>query len=305
MNEISGKTSFRLKLPAAYDVKDVIAFHGRDPSRISENVAGLFLKKGIVLKGIAIVLDLKFDSTISNVRCNVIADGLMTPEIKLQSHEIVLHILGLKLDAATFRIHVAKDPIFSDLVANQSSLRIIQSASIFEALTWAIMGQQINVSFAVSLRRTFIELSARKHSSGLYCFPEPEDVAKLTVEQLTSRKFSKAKAETLLRLANLLSNSKLDLAVSESNTIEQISAALLKIKGIGPWTVNYALLRGYGYADCSLHGDVAIRTAIHNLIGCEQRPTIAEAEEFLKQYSPYRTIAAAYLWASLKKPQTF
>ncbi|MBV8045708.1 MAG: DNA-3-methyladenine glycosylase 2, partial [Paludibacterium sp.] len=70
-------------------------------------------------------------------------------------------------------------------------------------------------------------------------------------------------------------------------------------KGIGPWTVNYGLLRGYGYADCSLHGDVAIRSAVQLLRGDEARPDIPQTEQFLKQYSPHRTMAAAHLWASL------
>ncbi|MEG2964454.1 MAG: DNA-3-methyladenine glycosylase 2, partial [Janthinobacterium sp.] len=74
---------------------------------------------------------------------------------------------------------------------------------------------------------------------------------------------------------------------------------LLAVKGIGPWTVNYALLRGYGYADCSLHGDVAIRAALQKLLGEESKPDMARTEQWLRQYAPHRTMAAAHLWASL------
>jgi len=78
--------------------------------------------------------------------------------------------------------------------------------------------------------------------------------------------------------------------------------ALLAVKGIGPWTVNYALLRGYGYADCSLHGDVAIRTAFQRLLGEDTKPGMARTAELLERYKPHRTMAAAYLWASLNQP---
>ena len=71
------------------------------------------------------------------------------------------------------------------------------------------------------------------------------------------------------------------------------------MKGIGPWTVNYALLRGYGYPDCSLHGDVAIRAAFQRLLGEETKPDMARTEALLAQYRPHRTMAAAHLWASL------
>jgi len=93
----------------------------------------------------------------------------------------------------------------------------------------------------------------------------------------------------------------LDLNLDAAGDVAGVSERLLAVKGIGPWTVNYALLRGYGYPDCSLHGDVAVRAAIGRLLGQDIRPTIAEAEAFLQAYRPQRTMAAAYLWSSLNQ----
>jgi DNA-3-methyladenine glycosylase II len=178
-------------------------------------------------------------------------------------------------------------------------LRIVQSATVFEALTWAIIGQQINLAFAIALRRTFIQLADVRHSSGLWCYPDAAAAARLDVEALLARKFSRAKAETLLRFARMADSGELDLVVSERNPIGAISEALLAVKGIGPWTVNYGLLRGYGYADCSLHGDVAIRAALQALLGEDSKPDMRRTEQFLQRYAPHRTMAAAHLWASL------
>ncbi len=133
----------------------------------------------------------------------------------------------------------------------------------------------------------------------MWCYPGPADAARLDVDELLSRKFSRSKAETLLRLARLVADGELELEVTPSNSIEQISAALLAVKGIGPWTVNYGLLRGYGYADCSLHGDVAIRAALQALLGEDAKPDMPRTEKILQQYRPHRTMAAAHLWASL------
>ena len=119
------------------------------------------------------------------------------------------------------------------------------------------------------------------------------------MEELLTRKFSRAKAETLLRFAQLVAAGELDLEPGENNPIARISEKLLAVKGIGPWTVNYGLLRGYGYADCSLHGDVAVRAALQRLLGEETKPDMARAERILQQYQPHRTMAAAHLWASL------
>ena len=93
-----------------------------------------------------------------------------------------------------------------------------------------------------------------------------------------------------------------ELLLRQDDDPEHAGATLLAVKGIGPWTVNYTLLRGYGYADCSLHGDVAVRSAIGRLTGASAKPDIAQAETWLAAYRPHRTMAAAYLWASLNQP---
>jgi DNA-3-methyladenine glycosylase II len=235
-------------------------------------------------------------------RCEVLADGALTPAASAMVDEALLNILGLRIDPAPFLALAGDDALMGAVARKRPGLRIVQSATIFEALTWAIIGQQINLTFAIALRRTFILQAGVEHSSGLWCYPEARQVAALEVEDLTSRKFSRSKAETLLRLARMVADG--ELMLERSGDIAGASAALLAVKGIGPWTVNYALLRGYGYADCSLHGDVAIRTAFQHLLGEDAKPDMARTEALLERYKPHRTMAAAHLWASLHpKPE--
>jgi len=288
---------FPLALPAHYRLHDVLAFHSRDTESVAEEVSAERLRKGMLLDGVPVVLDIALAPT--SASCAVQADGKLSKAAQAQVREAALSILGLRIDPEPFSAFAARDKIFGPLTRAQPGLRIVQSATVFEALTWAIIGQQINLSFAIALRRTFILQAGRRHSGGLWCYPAAANVARLEIEDLTSRKFSRAKAETLLRLARLVADGELDLDVAPSNSIEQISTALLAVKGIGPWTVNYGLLRGYGYADCSLHGDVAIRAALQALLGEDAKPDMARTEKILAAYSPHRTMAAAHLWASL------
>jgi len=293
---------YTLELPADYRLQDVLAFHRRDAESIAEEVSAERLRKGVLLDGVPVVLDIALPpsaSTGATARVSVHADGSLSAAGREQAREAVLNILGLRIDPAPFSAFVKKDKLFGALARKQPGLRIVQSASVFEALTWAIIGQQINLSFAISLRRTFILQAGRQHSSGLWCYPDAGGAAAQSEDDLTSRKFSRAKAETVLRLARLVASGQLSLDITPANGIGQISAALLAVKGIGPWTVNYGLLRGYGYADCSLHGDVAVRAALQTLLGEDERPDIKRTEEILARYSPHRTMAAAHLWASL------
>jgi DNA-3-methyladenine glycosylase II len=290
---------FTLALPEDFRLGDVLAFHRRDAESIAEEVSAERLRKGILLDDVPVVLDIALPPGGGAAHVSVHANAALSAAAKQQAREAAISILGLRIDPAPFSAFVKKDKLFAALAKKQPGLRIVQSATVFEALTWAIIGQQINLSFAIALRRTFILQAGRQHSSGLWCYPDAQSAAALTVEDLTSRKFSRAKAETVLRLAQLVADGELALDVTPSNTIEQISAALLAVKGIGPWTVNYGLLRGYGYADCSLHGDVAVRAALQTLLGEDTKPDIKRTEQILAAYSPHRTMAAAHLWASL------
>ena len=289
---------FTLPLPPGYRLHDVLAFHRRDAESVAEQVSDDRLRKGMLLDGVPLVLDIDLSKPAS-AGCAVHADGALTKPAKALVREAALSVLGLRLDPEPFAQFAADDAMFGPLTRAQPGLRVVQSGTVFEALTWAIMGQQINLSFAIALRRTFIQQAGRQHSSGLWCYPGAADAATLDADQLLSRKFSRSKADTLLRLARLVADGELQLDITPSNSIEQISEALLAVKGIGPWTVNYGLLRGYGYADCSLHGDVAIRAALQALLGEDAKPDMPRTEKILQQYSPHRTMAAAHLWASL------
>ncbi|MDN4035691.1 DNA-3-methyladenine glycosylase 2 [Massilia sp. YIM B02443] len=320
-----------IDLPPGYRIADVLTFHGRDAEGVAEQVDAHGLRKGVLLDGVPTLLEIAFDG--DSAHCRIVFDAplaqadtpgadsrsaqpvqsrqpLQPPHMpaphsaaRLQAlaNDALLNVLGLRIDPAAFAAFARGDAMLGPVLARQPGLRIIQSATVFEALTWAIIGQQINLSFAIALRRTLILQAGHQHSSGLWCYPEARDVARLDIEQLTSRKFSQAKADTILRVAHMIEDGRLSLERTRDPL--EVGRELLAIKGIGPWTVNYVLLRGFGYPDCSLHGDVAVRAALHHLGGGDARPSVREAERLLERYQPHRTMAAAYLWASLgEKP---
>ncbi|KQQ87959.1 DNA-3-methyladenine glycosylase [Massilia sp. Leaf139] len=290
--------ALEVALPAGYRSADVLSFHSRDAEGLAEHVIGQRIRKAVLLNGVPLLLDVRLGE--ETAQCRIEADGALDAVTLGLVQDALRSILALRIDPAPFAAFVQGDPVFGPLVARQPGLPIVQSASVFEALTWAIIGQQINLPFAISLRRTFIQQAGRAHSSGLWCYPEAPDVARLDLEALTSRKFSRAKAETLLRVARMAADGELSLARDDDPA--QTAARLLAVKGIGPWTVNYTLLRGYGYADCSLEGDVAVRGALGRLLGEAEKPTLAHTQAWLARYQPHRTMAAAYLWASLSQP---
>ena len=216
--------------------------------------------------------------------------GFNTARVCLEG--VARRLLGLTLDPGPFERELAQDARVGPLIAQRRGLRIAQTATPFEALTWAVMGQQVNLSFALALRRTFIAEAGCRHGSGMWCYPGPAEVARIDPERLCLQKFSRAKAEAVVRIAREVVEGRLDL--EERAGLEE---RLLALKGVGPWTAQYTQLRGYGHGDCSLHGDSAVRKAMQRVFGRELGAP--EAERLLHHYRPYRSLAAAHFWASL------
>lgn len=289
--------SFTLDLPKNYRAQEILNFHARDPGQLAERITDTSIAKAIMVNEYQTLIYVALKS-----RAAVCTFHTSDPQFSMTLAQRIIHdMLGLTIAVAPFERKMKSDAFLGALIHRQKGLRIPQAATPFEALTWAIIGQQINLRFAIQLRHTLIKLCGAKHPGGLYCYPDAALVCRLKLEQLTANKFSRAKAETLLRVASLVMDGTLPLDHwrQSSVDVDAIQAALLNVKGIGPWTAHYTLMRGFGIPDCSLHGDVAVRKAWARLRGDDAAPTVKEAETMLAQYAPYRSLVAAHLWASL------
>jgi DNA-3-methyladenine glycosylase II len=287
---------FVVPLPPSFRADEVRAFHGRDPEQLAERWDGATLSKGLMLGGRTGVLTVTLDGDVARGRFD--GEGAVT-EARLV--DMVVRMLGLHLESAPFEARFRDDAVLGPLIARQTGLRIPQAATAFEALTWAITGQQINLALAITLRGRLIELVGRPHGKGLWCYPDARQLAVVDPEELGRRKFTRAKSETLVRVARLVADGELDLEALAALPAEEAERRLTALKGIGPWTAHYTLLRGLGMADCSLQGDVAVRNALTAQAGLAKRLSIPAAAALLQNYAPYRSLAAAHLWASLQK----
>ena len=266
----------RIALPPGYRAQEVWAFHARDAQQLCESVGPATLSKRLVWQGQPLKIEIRLTQD------HAITGGPI---------RVVQRLLGLVLDPGAFEETFGKDPHLGPLIQQRPGLRLAQTATPFEALTWAVMGQQVNLTFALQLRRTFIELAGVR-LQGEYYYPDAAAASSITEADLTSRKFSGAKAGTLVRLARLVANGDLDLETPDPDR-------LLQVKGVGPWTAQYVLLRGYGHPDCSLHGDAAVKKALQQVF--QTQLDAKAAEQLLARYQPHRSLTAAHCWASLSK----
>lgn len=286
--DMLGTDRFSLPLPARLRVADVLAFHGRDPASVSERVFGTDLLKAFLCHGRPAVLRLSFLSE----RIEVSLAGATGPGAMALAHRAALRLLGWQGDPTAFE---AAHP---DLAAGREGLRVLLTLDPFEALVWAILGQQINLGFAYALRRDLIRRAGVPAPEGLIAHPDAAAIARLGAEGLLPLRFSRSKAAYLLTAAAEAAAGRLDL-----NRILTATGALqrlLALRGCGPWTAQYVLMRGLGFPDGLPLGDAGLTLALQRRFNLAERPDAAETCRLMAPYAPHRSLATFHLWASLK-----
>jgi DNA-3-methyladenine glycosylase II len=286
-----------LPLPANYRLKPILAFHRRDTQEIAERVGEKTLMKALVWRGAPALLAIRFDA--GQVDACLSIDGGASRDSRSAFVAMVERMLGLTQKIDEFEARFRDHPQVGLLIAHQGGLRVPVAATPFEALSWAVAAQQISMSAAVALRRNLILAAGIRHSGDLFCHPEAPQVAAMDEGLLRRAGFSNAKAQTMLTLARMAADGALPLdAWLQTLPVEEIVERLAALRGIGPWTINYALLRGFGWLDGSLHGDVAVRRGVQTLLGLPDKPSQEQVRVWLAEFSPWRALVAAHLWAA-------
>ena len=179
-------------------------------------------------------------------------------------HGAALKILALTNDVTQFETRHAA------FVAPRRGLRMPLLPTGFDALCWGIIGQQINVKFATSLRRDLVELAGEKIGD-MRAHPTPLAVANLDAGELTRRRYSGSKTRYLIDAAQAIADKRLDIEGLAEGSALAAEKALTAQRGIGIWTARYVLMRG-GFADAAPVGDSALATALQKLHKLPERP---------------------------------
>lgn len=204
----------------------------------------------------------------------------------------------LDLNHAAFERHMAQaDPVMARLVSRYPGARPIGPFDLFESLTWAIIGQQITVSFAHSLKETLVRLCGQAYDAYL-AFPSPERVAALRYEQLQAEKYSRRKAEYVIDVARAVAEGRLDLDAIAALPFEEAVNRLVALRGVGRWTAE-CLLMDAGHLDAFPAGDIGIRNAVQRFYGLDHQPGEEEVRRIGSAWAPYSALACYYLWLGL------
>ena len=185
--------------------------------------------------------------------------------------------------------HLKKDPIMSFFITNfgnEIDVNERNNSNYAIALCNLIIEQQISFKAAITIKKKFHDLISNKSNKQI-----------LELENSTIQKVgvSFKKVEYIKNVLSFFTENHLDLENLDENEIEK---KLIKIKGIGKWTIEMFLMFVVLKPDIFSFGDLALINSIKKNYGITEKNEISK---LTLSWSPFRTVASLLLWFSIEK----
>jgi DNA-3-methyladenine glycosylase II len=192
------------------------------------------------------------------------------------------------------RKHLAKiDPTLAKIIMQIKLEARKPHKRYFETLVVAIINQQLSTKAAATIKNRFVALFKVRG------FPSAEQVLRKSDKSLRAAGLSFQKIGYIKSLAKLVSKGEVKFNKFAKMTDEEIIAQLILVKGIGRWTAEMFLMSALVRPDVFSHGDLGLKNAIKKWYKLEMKKHPKKYHALVESWSPHRTTAARYLWASL------
>jgi len=183
-----------------------------------------------------------------------------------------------------------KDKVLKKLIQTYKNEYLNLNSNYFHSLINSIIGQQISVSAADSMKTKFFKL---KRSI------TPQTVSKLSTTDLRKCGLSRQKILYIRNISKFFLQNKKFIKNINKSSEEEIYNNLIEIKGVGNWTIHMFLMFSYGSSNIFPIGDLGFLKAISKLYKVQLPISERKLKLLYKKWSPYSSQATWYLWRSL------
>ena len=227
----------------------------------------------------------------------------LTPGDADRAGKQIAWLLGCDQDVRPFYDSVTGDPVLADVVNDFYGYRNTRTASVYEALVQAVMGQQIATNVARIIRSLLIEsygVRATVAGREWYAFPRAETLATAEVEDLRQLKLSFRKAEYIQGIARAALESGNDFEGMHRLADDEVVKRMVAMRGVGQWTAQWVLVRALARPDGFPIGDLALRRTVSSLYFDGEEIDDKQLLAFSERWSPWRSYATSYLFVALR-----
>jgi DNA-3-methyladenine glycosylase II len=294
----------RIPLPADFSFRECTWFLDRGYDDCMHAVKGKTILKTMWVDGQALLVRITEDE--GCLAGEIVAGGRLNNRREVFIRNYISSWLDLERDMRPFYELLGRDKRLAYMCETFRGLRLIGIVDLFEALSWSIIGQQINLTFAFRLKRRLVEKYGERldfEGEAYYLFPTYTALAGATVEELREMQFSRSKAAYLIGLASSFAKGELSMEILKGlPDVESRRKTLIALKGIGIWTANYTLMKTLREPSSIPHGDTGLLTALANHAIIKERSEVEKIERFFKKYKGWESYLVFYLWRSLAPP---
>jgi DNA-3-methyladenine glycosylase II len=226
-----------------------------------------------------------------------VVTGLPERQARVEVTAALRRMLGLDVDLRDFHRRAEGDLHLRPLARRFRGLKPPRFPSMFECLANAIACQQLTLTVGIGL----LNRLAERHGSAAagigdtspHAFPDPVNLATVDPQALRGLGFSTAKARALVELAAGAMVG-LDLERLSAVDDDEASATLQRLRGIGRWSAEYALLRGLGRLAVFPGDDVGARNNLQRVLGSDTQGYDA-VRRAVAPWSPYAGLVYFHL----------
>ena len=183
-----------------------------------------------------------------------------------------------------------KDKVLKKLIQTYRNEYLNLNSNYFHSLINSIIGQQISVSAADSMKTKFFKLKRNI---------TPQTVSKLRTTDLRKCGLSRQKILYIRNISKFFLQNKKFIKNINKTSEEEIYNNLIEIKGVGNWTIHMFLMFSYGSSNIFPTGDLGFLKAISKLYKVQLPISEKKLKLLYKKWSPYSSQATWYLWRSL------
>ena len=183
-----------------------------------------------------------------------------------------------------------KDKVLKKIIDQFPKQSLILNDNSFHALINSIIGQQISVSAANSMKKKLFAL--KKNIT-------PRTIKNIKKIDFKKCGLSKQKILYINNIADFFAENKKFINKIDKSEDQYIREKLIEIKGIGNWTVDMFLIFTHGSSNIFPTGDLGFIKAISKHYKKDLPLDDNFLSTLLKRWSPYSSIATWYLWRSL------
>ncbi|MFB2515249.1 DNA-3-methyladenine glycosylase 2 [Lysinibacillus sp. OTC-L20] len=291
-----------ITLPANFDINANLGYLTREKNECLYEIENNIITKVIAIGEMQSLVQI---SVIDNQQMVVQFLNGSRPIEKREREKIATYIIewfDLDNDLTPFYEMANTDPLLQIPAQKFYGLRVIGIPDLFEALCWGVLGQQINLAFAYSLKRQFVESfgdSIEWNGKKYWVFPPYERIAQLEPTDLAAIKMTVKKSEYIIGIARLMACGELSKEQLMKMNFKEAEKSLIKIRGIGPWTANYVLMRCLRFQTAFPIDDVGLINSIKTLRNMNQKPTKEEILSLSIPWKNWESYATFYLWRVL------